>query len=70
MKNFTVKRQNVSLGIKVGNVAIDFVPGRHQGGTDEDHTLYVRRGDTWKKTNVQSTSSPCSGPDAPLRSRR
>ena len=53
-KNFTVKRQNVSLGIKVGNVAIDFVPGRHQGGTDEDHTLYVRRGDTWKKTNVQS----------------
>jgi hypothetical protein len=53
-KNFTVKRQNVSLGIKVGNVAIDYVPGRHQGGTDEDHTLYVRRGDTWKKTNVQS----------------
>jgi hypothetical protein len=53
-KGFTPKRQNVSLGIKVGDVAIDFVPGRHQGGTDEDHTLYVRRGDTWKKTNVQS----------------
>lgn len=53
-KKFTVKRQNVSLGIKVGNVAIDFVPGRHQGGATEDHTLYVRRGDTWKKTNVQT----------------
>ena len=52
-KGFQVKRQNVSLGIKVGNVAIDFVPGKLQDGGDEDHTLYVRRGDTWKKTNVQ-----------------
>ena len=52
-KGFQVKRQNVSLGIKVGNVAIDFVPGRLQEGSAEDHTLYVRRGDTWKKTNVQ-----------------
>jgi hypothetical protein len=26
-KKFTVKRQNVSLGMTVGNVAIDFVPG-------------------------------------------
>jgi hypothetical protein len=53
-KKFTVKRQNVSLGIKVGSVAIDFVPAKHQDGNDEDHTLYVRRGDTWKKTNVQT----------------
>ena len=53
-KGWAVKRQNVSLGIKVGNIAIDFVPGKHQGGYDEDHTLYVRRGDTWKKTNVRT----------------
>jgi hypothetical protein len=53
-KNWQVKRQNVSLGIKVGNIAIDLVPGKHQGGRDEDHTLYVRRGDTWKKTNIQT----------------
>jgi hypothetical protein len=53
-KNFNPKRQNVSIGIKAGNAAIDFVPGRHQGGTSEDHTLYVRRGDTWKKTNVNT----------------
>ena len=26
----------------------------HQGGMNEDHTLYVRRGDTWKKTNIQT----------------
>lgn len=31
-----------------------FVPGKHQGGMDEDHTLYVRRRDTWKKTNIQT----------------
>ena len=36
--------ENVSLGITVSNVAIDFVPAKHQGGNDEDHTLYVRRG--------------------------
>jgi hypothetical protein len=53
-KNWQVKRQNVSLNIKVSNVAIDLVPAKHQGGNDEDHTLYVRRGDTWKKTNVQT----------------
>jgi hypothetical protein len=47
-------RPHRSLGIKVGNVAIDFVPGKHQGRMDEDHTLYVRRGDTWKKTNMQT----------------
>jgi predicted nucleotidyltransferase len=52
-KKWEVKRQNVSLGIKAGTTAIDFVPGKHQGGNAEDHTLYVRRGDTWKKTNVQ-----------------
>lgn len=53
-KNWQVKRQNVSLGIKIGNTAIDLVPGKHQGANNEDHTLYVRRGDTWKKTNVQT----------------
>jgi hypothetical protein len=52
-KRWQVKRQNVSLGITVSNVAIDFVPAKHQGGNDEDHTLYVRRGDTWTMTNVQ-----------------
>jgi hypothetical protein len=53
-KNWQVNRQNVSLNINVSNVSIDFVPAKHQGGNDEDHTLYVRRGDTWKKTNVQT----------------
>ena len=44
--------------------------GKHQGGSDEDHTLYVRRGDTWKKTNVQKhiTYVLCSG--YTTRSRR
>lgn len=51
-KGWTVKRQNVSLGITASSIALDFVPGKHQGGYGEDHTLYVRRGDTWKKTNV------------------
>jgi hypothetical protein len=56
-KSRTVERQNVSLGIKAGTIAIDLVLGKHQGGNEEDHTLYVRRGDTWNKTNVQTHQS-------------
>ena len=26
----------------MSNVAVDFVPAKHQSGNDEDHTLYVR----------------------------
>lgn len=51
-KGWTPKRQNVSIGITSGNIAVDLVPAKYQAGSLEDHTIYVRRGDTWKKTNV------------------
>jgi len=51
-KGWAPKRQNVSIGLSYGNVAVDLVPAKYQAGSLEDHTIYVRRGDTWKKTNV------------------
>lgn len=51
-KGWAPKRQNVSIGLSYGSVAVDLVPAKYQAGSLEDHALYVRRGDTWKKTNV------------------
>ena len=45
------RRQNVSIGVEVDNVKIDLVPARKHAGSD-NHSLYLRRGDSWVKTNV------------------
>lgn len=51
-RGYTVRRQNVSLNIRVGTIAVDLVPARRQDNTSEDHSLYRRKADTWTKTNV------------------
>ncbi|MDM0110571.1 nucleotidyltransferase [Variovorax sp. J22R133] len=45
--------QNVSIGITVKGLSIDLVPGRQQEGYQNWHSLYHRRGNTWRQTNVQ-----------------
>lgn len=45
------RRQNVSIGVEVDNVKVDLVPARKHAGSD-DHSLYLRRDDSWVKTNV------------------
>ena len=45
------RRQNVSIGVEVDNVKVDLVPARKHAGSD-DHSLYLRRHDSWVKTNV------------------
>ena len=45
------RRQNVSIGVEVDNVKVDLVPARRHAGSD-DHSLYVRRTNSWVKTNV------------------
>jgi hypothetical protein len=49
---YTVRRQNVSLNIRVGMIDVDLVPAKRQDNTSEDHSLYRRKADTWTKTNV------------------
>ena len=45
------RRQNVSIGVEVDNVKVDLVPARKHAGSD-DQSLYLRRDDSWVKTNV------------------
>ena len=49
---YTPRRQNVSLGIRVGNYDVDMVPAKRQSSWGDDHSLYKQRADTWTKTNV------------------
>lgn len=50
---FAVRRQNVSLHVKVNGFEVDLVPGKRQGPISDDHSLYLRRRDTWIKTDVR-----------------
>lgn len=52
-KGYFPRMQNVSIGINFGGYAIDFVPAKQQGFFSQDHSLYIRRSNTWTKTNVQ-----------------
>lgn len=49
---YTPRRQNVSLHIRSGAFGVDLVPARRHNRLTLDHSLYLRRRDTWIKTNV------------------
>ncbi|MGY1651778.1 hypothetical protein [Geodermatophilus sp. SYSU D01119] len=51
---YSVRRQNVSLGIVYQGLKVDITPGRRQDAWGSDHSLYVRRLDTWRQTNVDT----------------
>jgi hypothetical protein len=51
-KGYAPKRQNVSLNIRAFGYSVDLVPGKRQNSTSNDHSLYVRKAGTWRKTNV------------------
>ncbi|CAD0299367.1 hypothetical protein NCPPB940_01640 [Xanthomonas hortorum pv. taraxaci] len=51
---YSVRKQDVSLGIRAGLVYVDLVPGKQQTALTTDHSLYRSRADTWTKTNVQT----------------
>jgi len=49
---YTTKLQNVSIGMTLGNLSIDLVPGRLQNPFSADHTVFHRRTSSWRKTNI------------------
>jgi len=49
---YSPRRQNVSIGIRVGGYDVDVVPAKRQSNIGEDHSLYRTKADTWTKTNV------------------
>lgn len=46
------RQQNVSIGITLGQVKVDLVPGRVQAGYQNYHSLYRSKQDSWTQTNV------------------
>lgn len=46
------KRQNVSIGVSIGGLSIDLVPGRQIRWLASDHNLFNKKTGTWRKTNV------------------
>lgn len=48
-----VRKQNVSVRIKCNNLEIDITPARKLAGNTNDHSLYVSKKDSVKKTNIK-----------------
>lgn len=59
-KGFSVRRQNVSIGIDHNSNQIDLVPGRRQSQYGNDHSLYVSKQNSWTKTNIDTHISKVS----------
>jgi Nucleotidyltransferase domain len=51
------RRQNVSIGVAIGQVKVDLVPGRVQAGYQNFHSLYKSKQDSWTQTNVSQQNS-------------
>lgn len=60
-KGYTVRRQNVAIGITYSGMKVDLVPGRRQSAYGSDHSIYISRRDTWQKTNVQTHATAIGG---------
>jgi hypothetical protein len=51
---YTTRKQNVSIRVFVGPHKIDVTPGKRQGQQGYDHSIYLRKADSWTKTNVKT----------------
>lgn len=49
---YPVRRQNVSINVKVNGLDVDLVPGKRHDALSQDHSLWRRKAKTWTKTNV------------------
>lgn len=48
-----VRKQNVSVRVKFNNLEIDITPARKLAGNTNDHSLYVSKKDSVKKTSIK-----------------
>lgn len=51
-RGYSIREQNVSIGVEYKNVSIDLVPARRQPRSIYDHTIWRRKAKKWAKTNV------------------
>ena len=47
------KPQNVAINLKFMNKSVDISPAHRHSGNTNDHSIYLSRQDTWKKTNIE-----------------
>ncbi|MDM5129565.1 hypothetical protein OB962_00920 [Aeromonas piscicola] len=59
-KGFSVRKQNVSIGVNYNSEQIDLVPAKRQSQYGNDHSLYVSKKNTWTKTNIETHISKVS----------
>lgn len=55
-----VRKQNVSVRVKLGDLEIDITPARKLAGNTNDHNLYVSKKNSVKKTNIKKHISDIS----------
>jgi len=48
-----VRKQNVSLRIKINDLEVDITPARKHSGNSNYHNLFVSKNNSWKQTNIQ-----------------
>lgn len=48
-----VRKQNVSIRLKLAGLEIDITPAKKQPSYTNDHSLYVSKRDSWIQTNIQ-----------------
>lgn len=55
LSGYKPRKQNVSIRLNLGSSAtVDLVPGKKQGNYTGDHSLYVKKRNTWMQTNVDT----------------
>ena len=50
---YTVRKQNVSIRVMLDGLKVDITPARKQPGHTHNHTIFVSKRNSWKKTNIQ-----------------
>ncbi len=48
-----VRKQNVSVRLKLNGLEIDVTPAKRQSGTTHIHSIYVSKSGSWAQTNIQ-----------------
>lgn len=52
--NYSPRKQNVSIRVNLGSATVDLVPAKKQSHFTTDHSLYVRKKQSWMQTNVDT----------------
>ena len=46
------QRQNVSVGLTIGGFKVDLIPAKKRPGNTLFHSIYHRKSDSWRQTNI------------------